>query len=86
MAQVKDDPINPKHYSDFNKLGMSALHITELYGLGFHLGSVMKYVLRAGKKKGESELNDLKKAAWYLNRHIHNIDPTWPNPMKDENK
>lgn len=34
--------------------------------LGFHLGNVIKYVLRS-KYKGK-ELEDLKKARWYLDR------------------
>lgn len=30
----------------------------------------VKYISRAGKKSAEEELTDLKKAAWYLARHI----------------
>jgi hypothetical protein len=35
---------------------------------GFLLGNVLKYVSRAGHKK--NELEDLKKAQWYLNKLI----------------
>ena len=41
-----------------------------MYQLNFSLGNVIKYVLRAGKKNGESDLDDLNKALWYLNREI----------------
>ncbi len=36
--------------------------------LGFHLGNVVKYVARAAHKG--TELEDLKKARWYLERAI----------------
>jgi hypothetical protein len=35
---------------------------------------VVKYVARAGKKCVTKELEDLKKAAFYLNRKIQNLE------------
>jgi hypothetical protein len=46
------------------------MDVIEMYDLNFSLGNVIKYVLRAGKKSGESDLDDLSKALWYLNREI----------------
>lgn len=40
----------------------------EGWGLGFHLGNVLKYIVRAPHKG--SEIRDLKKARWYLDRWI----------------
>lgn len=37
---------------------------------GFCLGNAIKYIARAGKKEGESEVDDLKKARWYLDRWL----------------
>ncbi|WP_217983818.1 DUF3310 domain-containing protein [Turicimonas muris] len=37
--------------------------------LPFCLGNALKYVFRAGHKDGSSELEDLKKALWYLERY-----------------
>jgi hypothetical protein len=37
--------------------------------LGFCLGNVVKYVARADRKG--NAIQDLEKAAWYLNREIH---------------
>lgn len=37
-------------------------------GLPFCEGNAIKYCFRAGHKEGASELLDLKKAQWYLNR------------------
>lgn len=59
---------NPKHYVRGN---LQAIDVIEAYGLGFHLGNVVKYVLRAGHK-GE-KLEDLHKAMWYLRREIDGV-------------
>ena len=57
---------HPKHYQ--SKHGVEVINIIEEFGLGFHLGNVVKYVLRAGHKS--NELEDLEKAKWYLERVI----------------
>jgi hypothetical protein len=62
------DPINPDHYK-----GDSVMRIIEDFGLDFCLGTVVKYLLRAGHKEGNSELQDLQKAEWYLQRKIANL-------------
>jgi hypothetical protein len=61
------DPVNPGHYK-----GDTVMRIIEQFGLGFCLGNVVKYVLREKEKAGTE---DLKKAAWYLNREIQQRDP-----------
>lgn len=48
--------------------GVQAIDVIDAYGLGFNLGNVVKYVLRAGKKGAVTE--DLSKAMWYLSREI----------------
>jgi hypothetical protein len=60
------DPVNhPAHYKGN---GIEAIDVIEGFGLGFHLGNTVKYALRAGRK--DSELQDLRKARWYLDRRI----------------
>ena len=72
LAQFSNDNIKwPKHYNASNIQPIDA--ITE-WGLGFCLGNVIKYISRAGKKDITKELEDLKKAQWYLNRHIENLE------------
>jgi hypothetical protein len=46
-----------------------AIKIIEAYDLNFSLGNVIKYVLRAGKKN-ESAIEDLEKAARYIQFQI----------------
>ena len=51
-----------------------AIKVIEAWELGFCLGNTVKYISRAGKKDPAKELEDLKKAAWYLNRQIQRIE------------
>lgn len=62
------DEIN--HPSHYNQTTLQPIEVVETWGLGFHLGLVVKYLCRAGKKPGNSELKDLRKARWYLDRYI----------------
>jgi hypothetical protein len=67
MSQAEDDPINPRHYAE---LKPEPIEVIEAWGLGFCLANVIKYVSRAGRKPGADPIEDLKKAAWYLQREI----------------
>lgn len=51
---------------------LEVINIIEAYKLGFALGNTIKYILRADKKG--NRLQDLRKALWYLNREIQNIE------------
>jgi hypothetical protein len=62
---------HPTHYGGVDN-PYEAIKVVEAWDLGFHLGNVVKYVSRAGKK-GDA-LEDLKKARWYLDRHIANLE------------
>ena len=71
-SEEKHDPVNrPSHYTDGK---IEVIDFIEDKNLGFHLGNTVKYVARAGKKDPSKELEDLKKAAWYLNRRIENLE------------
>ena len=50
-----------------------AIKIIEQLNLNFHLGNVFKYIIRAGKKDSNKEIEDLNKAMWYLEKHINNL-------------
>lgn len=62
---MKNDDINhPKHYTGYPAV-IECIDITR--HLNFQLGNAVKYIWRAGKKGGlEKEIEDLKKAEWYL--------------------
>lgn len=64
------DMVNhPRHYSAH---GIEPIDYIESHNLNFNLGNVIKYVSRA-QFKG-TELEDLKKAKWYLEREINKHD------------
>ena len=67
---TNSDHINPDHYKLAN--GMEVIDLTET--LPFLEGNIIKYVSRAGKKKDQPQLQDLKKALWYLRRIIANVE------------
>ena len=63
------DPVhNPPHYKSG---GIEVIDVIEAFELNFRLANVIKYVLRAGRK-GDA-LEDLEKAAWYLDREIDKL-------------
>ncbi len=63
---------SPKHYQLPN--GFQVIDLTSQ--LDFCSGNVVKYVARAGKKCGESKLDDLRKAEYYLRRLINDAEST----------
>jgi hypothetical protein len=68
MAESVD---HPAHYGG-EENPYEAIKVVEAWDLDFHLGNVVKYISRAGKK-GDI-LEDLKKARWYLERKIENLE------------
>ena len=64
------DPVNnPVHYTD-HPSGIECIQITE--HMNFNLGNAIKYIWRAALKGKQME--DLKKAAWYVNREIVRLE------------
>jgi Protein of unknwon function (DUF3310) len=64
---MSDSVNSPDHY---NRFGVEVIQITE--HLNFCRGNIVKYVARA-EFKG-NELEDLKKARWYLDREIARLE------------
>ena len=59
----------PKHYQGTTQ----PIDLINAQNLNFNLGNVVKYVCRAGKKKGENVLSDLKKAQNYINYELERV-------------
>ena len=59
---------HPDHYGGKENT-YEAIKVIEAWDLGFHLGNVVKYISRAGKKTNNTR-EDLKKAKWYLERYL----------------
>lgn len=58
---------NPPHYK---ANGLEVIEVIDAFELDFYTGTIVAYILRAGRKEGCTRLEDLKKAQWYLNREI----------------
>ena len=59
---------HPSHYNQ----GIETIEYIESWSMNFNTGNVIKYVTRAGYK--DNQLEDLKKAMWYLQREIDRIE------------
>lgn len=68
-TSISDAVNHPAHYKTG---GIETIDFIEAKDLGYHLGNVVKYVTRADHKG--NKLEDLKKAQWYLNRAISNLE------------
>lgn len=65
LTSISDGVGHPSHYSRYTP---EPIEVIEGWGLNFHLGNVLKYIVRASHKG--TEIRDLEKAAWYLARWI----------------
>ena len=72
-ATAHSEAVNhPAHYGGADN-PYEAIKVIEAWGLGFCLGNTVKYVARAGRKDAAREIEDLKKARWYLDRRIQQL-------------
>lgn len=76
--EVHNDNVNhPSHYTS-HPSGIECIEITRHYC--FSIGNAIKYLWRAGLKKDasledkEKEIEDLKKAIWYINDRIKQLN------------
>lgn len=71
-SEYDPDKTNPAHYQTDS--GLEAIEVIEAFSLDYCKGNSVKYLLRAGKKDGEDELDDLRKAEWYIQRRIAQLE------------
>jgi len=68
----KEDMVNhPTHYGGKDN-PFEVIKIIDHYNLPFSLANTLKYILRSDKKG--NKLEDLKKAAWYLQHEITKLE------------
>jgi hypothetical protein len=72
MALHGEDRVN--HPSHYKVGGIETIDFIEAKQLDYHLGNVVKYISRADYK--DEKLENLKKAQWYLNRAVANLEKT----------
>jgi hypothetical protein len=64
---------HPSHYGGKDN-PYETIKVIAAWRLGFTLGNCVKYISRAGKKDPAKLVEDLKKAAWYLNEAITRLE------------
>jgi len=69
----KEQVDHPEHYGGENN-PYEAIKVIDAWDLGFSLGNTVKYISRAGKKDHTKEIEDLKKALFYLEHHIKTLE------------
>jgi hypothetical protein len=74
MSEIKEMVNHPEHYGGKDN-PYEVVKIAEGTGLDndAYLFNVLKYIVRAGKKDSNKEIEDLKKAKFYLERRINNL-------------
>ena len=70
---MKEMVNHPSHYNDGK---IEVIDFIEDKHLNFHRGNAVKYIARAGKKDKSKEVEDLKKAQWYIEREIKKLEQT----------
>jgi len=64
---------HPNHYGGESN-PYEVIKVIDAWDLDFCLGNTVKYISRAGKKNTDKELEDLKKALWYLQHKINTLE------------
>jgi hypothetical protein len=70
QPETPHDPVNhPSHYTQYQNLEVIDL----VEQMNFNKGNAVKYIARAGWKNPDTEVQDLEKAVWYIQREIQRI-------------
>lgn len=68
----QNDMVNhPSHYTS-HPSGIEAIQVTRW--MNFNIGNAMKYLWRAGIKNPDKQVEDLKKAVFYINDEIKRLE------------
>lgn len=73
---LTDNIVHPAHYTQGS---IETWDFIQDKGLNFDLGNVVKYVVRAGLKDADTELEDLLKARQYLEHEIKRVQVRLPS-------
>ena len=65
-----DNVNHPSYYTDGK---IEVIEFIEDKNFGYCHGNAIQYISRSGKKSKETEIQDLQKAIWYINRRIQEL-------------
>jgi hypothetical protein len=72
VCKPKNDPVNSPHHYTFGQIEVA--DALDDWQMNLWRGTVIKYVVRAGRKNPDTEIEDLQKAKWYLEREIQRLN------------
>jgi hypothetical protein len=70
----KDSDKNVDHPNHYRPGTYEAINVINAWELNFSLGNAVKYICRAGRKDPNKEIEDLKKAIFYIQSEIDRIE------------
>lgn len=70
VVERRESVHHPRHYG--GDTVYEVIKVIDAWELNFNLGNSVKYIARAGRK--DNKLEDLKKAAWYLQHEIDTLE------------
>lgn len=70
---VKDMVNHPDHYGGKDNI-YEHIKVVEAWGLDYWTGNATKYIARAGKKDPSKEIEDLRKAIFYLQDKVNRLE------------
>ena len=76
---MSDTVNHPSYYTDGK---IEVIEYIEDKKLGYCLGNAIKYISRAGKKDPAKEIEDLRKADWYIQRRIQELETRKDEALK----
>lgn len=76
---------HPAHYGGVDN-PYEVIKVIEAWKLGFHLGTAVKYIPRAGIKDSATEIEDLEKSIWYIRRRIQKLQEEQDKAAKASEK
>lgn len=77
---MSDNVNHPSHYNSYR--GLEIIDLVEQ--MNFNRGNAVKYIARAGFKDPQTELEDLKKARWYIDREIERVGGIREQPQEGQ--
>ena len=79
---MANDAVNhPSHYTDGK---IEVITYIDDKNFNYCRGNAIKYISRAGKKNPEKEIEDLKKAEWYIHHEIERLQKLKEQKIKDQ--
>jgi len=73
VQKSNKESVRVDHPAHYNSGKIEVIDAIEDWNLNFSRGNAIKYIARAGLKDKSTEVEDLQKALWYIQREIQRL-------------